>query len=339
MKNTVRSTPYIFPVVIILLGILLLTRCESPDNNIIPKSDKEKTGFPPYITPVNEYFVVQLFEFPAISESSYTLKITGLNGLSAELSLEELKGLKMYEKTLTIECIGNPANGREFGNISWKGFNVYDLLDSLGVLNKAVSVLYHCADGYFTVNTIDELKNGGVIGALFMNGGQLPPLYGFPLRIIFPGYYGARNPGWVTEIEVLDHEVEDFYEQDGWKTGTPTSVDSKIFFPEDNSTIYVGEELTVGGAAFGAKRIKKVEVSVDGGDSWIQASIIEDGGHDYEWVFWKAEITPVEPGNLILRARATDTDGYTQPPADLIYLDGTISQPKVSLNVVERESK
>ncbi len=152
----------------------------------------------------------------------------------------------MVEKTLTVECIGNPANGDLLGTATWKGFSVYDLLKNLGIKDGASSVKYLCADGYFTFNTLEELQNREVLGALYMNGEHIPAKYGFPLRIIFPGYHGVRQPGWVVEIELLETGIEDYWSQtqmEIWNTDSSMDIDSKIFFPENNDTLTLGENV------------------------------------------------------------------------------------------------
>jgi len=103
----------------------------------------------------------------------------------------------MIERTVTIKCIGNPVNGPLLGNATWKGFRLYELLLSLEIKEGASTVKYICADGYFTYSTLSELQNANVIDALYMNEEAIPAKYGFPLRIIFPGYYGVRQPGWI----------------------------------------------------------------------------------------------------------------------------------------------
>ena len=51
-----------------------------------------------------------------------------------------------------------------------------------------------------------------------MNQEPIPLKYGFPLRFVNPGYYGVKNPGWVTAIEVIDDEIPDYWTTNGWQT-------------------------------------------------------------------------------------------------------------------------
>jgi len=104
--------------------------------------------------------------------------------------------LALVSKTLTTECIGNPGNGDLLGTAEWKGFLVYDLLEGLGISEEASTVKYLSADGYFSYNSLEELKNAEIVGALFMNDKVIPAKHGFPLRIIYP-WILRRSPPWM----------------------------------------------------------------------------------------------------------------------------------------------
>ena len=312
--------------------------CETGSRN---QKNPDGTGprgyFPEFITPTEKYFDLSLGIIPDIKEDTYQLKISGAVDKPALFSLEQLTYLEMVEKTLTIECIGNVANGDLVGTVTWKGFRVYDLLDSLGIQDGATIIKYHCADGYFTYNTLEELQNSEVLGALYMNEESIPPMYGYPLRVIFPGYFGVRHPGWVVEIELLENSIEDYWAQSGWKTDSAMTIDSKIFFPADDDKFSVGERIWIGGAAFGSKRISSVEITVDDGKTWIPTTIRQSLNQDYVWIFWEVWYTPQLPGEITIFSRATSTDSNTQPRLDKIYYDGINSWPQVTISIEDGE--
>jgi len=301
-----------------------------------PGGSHHLTEFPPFITPIEEYVRVNIGGNHTIEGDSYRLKISGLVYHPAEFSLKQLQDLKMTEKTVTVECIGNNNNGTLLGTVTWKGFSIYNLLDSLGIAYGAAVVKYHCFDGYFTYNTLEELQNREVLGALYMNGETIPQNYGFPLRIVFPGYYGVRQPGWVVEIELLGNEIFDYWSQtqfEKWNTDSSMTIDSKIFFPAKHDTFIIGENIKIGGAAYGSRRISSVDITVDNGKTWIPAIIKQSMDEDYVWVFWEANYTPISSGQLTIKSRAIGTDGRVQPQNDYYYLDGTNSWPSITLFV------
>lgn len=317
----------------IFLVMLLIYSCDTnapADDN--PDDLIDQPGFPSFITPINEYFELQINGDHTVDGASYKLKIEGAVNSPTEFSLEELRNMEMVEKTLTVECIENPINGKLLGTATWKGFRLYPLLEELGIEEGVSFVKYVCSDGYFTYNTIEELREGEIIGALYMNDEPIPEKYGFPLRILYPGYYGVRQPGWVVKIELLSSGIRDFWGQtqfEKWNTDSSMAIDSKIFFPSKNDTLILGENLTIAGAAYGSRRISSVEVTVDDGKTWMPATIKQSMDQDYVWVFWELEFTPQSAGNLSIRARATGQDGRVQPRDDFIYLDGTNAWPRV----------
>ncbi len=318
---------------------LILMGCESGKRDgQLPDEPYSLSDFPPFITPAEEYFDLSLGAKPSINADEYRLKITGAVNNPAEFSLEELKSLDMVEQTVTIECIHNQPNGSLLGTATWKGFRLYNMLKELGIQDGVSFVKYRSADGYFTYNTLEELQNGNVLGALYMNGDPIPAKFGFPLRIIFPGYYGVRQPGWVTEIELLGSGIRDFWSQTQfkkWDTDSAMSIDSKIFFPGKNDTLALGEEVRIGGAAFGSRRIARVEITTDDGETWIPATKVQEVDQDHVWVFWEARITPSSAGHLTIRARAIAGNGRVQSRDDNDYLDGTSAWPRVTLYVKE----
>jgi hypothetical protein len=320
----------------ILLFAMAFSSCEH--NNPGDKDSRHLTDFPEFITPTDKYFKINIAGNHTVDENTYRLKISGMVDHPAEFSLERLRHLNMIQKTVTVECIDNNNIGNLVGTIAWKGFDVYGLLNSLGIKPGATFAKYRCSDGYFTYNTLAELKNGGVLGALYMNGETIPAEYGFPLRIIFPGYYGVRQPGWVVEIELLDKGVRDFWGEtqfDKWNTDSTIALDSKIFFPASYDSFTLGEKMKIGGAAYGCRRIASVDVTVDNGKTWIPAKIKQSIDEDYVWVFWEAEFTPTSAGVITINSRATATDGRVQPQGDPNYLDGINSWPLRKIVVKE----
>jgi DMSO/TMAO reductase YedYZ molybdopterin-dependent catalytic subunit len=295
----------------------------------------DSSEFPDFITKNEDYFITRIGGVPEIDRDTYRLEMTGLIDNPKNFTLDELQSLDMIELPLTIECIGNPENGPLIGTAVWKGFNMFDLLESLGLSENATGVTYRAADSYFASHTLEQLRNNGVIGALYMNGVEIPPVQGFPLRILNPGYYGAKQPAWVTSIEVINTSLEDLWDNQGWDTSQPIEIDSHIFFPDDEFvTIGVNENLRLGGCAFGGTRVKFVEYSIDYGFTWKQASIVQQMDADNVWVFWEINIRFNSTDQVVLQVRATDINNNQQQKTDFNYLDGTSSWPHLTITVV-----
>jgi len=309
----------------LILIFLVLLLCSCYPNSPVPGE------FPDFITETEDYFVTRIGTVPDIDGETYALTITGLVENPRSFTLEELQDLELIELPLTVECIGNGVNGPLVGTAVWRGFRLYDFLDALGLDGQATGVRYQAADGFYASHTLEQIKDHQVIGALYMNGEIIPPIQGFPLRVIMPGFYGAKQPAWVTEIEVIDRPLEDYWQDRGWDLTPPMDVDSTIFFPENNTTVQIGVPFEIGGAAFGGTKISTVELTTDGGDSWQQSEIVESTDANNVWVFWKAIVIFRKPGTYTINSRATDIHGNVQPEEDQSGLNGTNRWPSVTV--------
>jgi hypothetical protein len=299
----------------------------------LPLSAFAGGGFPDFITSNKDYYVTRIGKLPDIQESTYRLEITGLVNKRGKWTLEELRALPGVEIPLTVECIGNSRGGPQLSTAVWKGFLLYDFLVSLGIKEGATGVRYEAADGYYASHTLDQVRDNRVMAALNMNGIPIPRLHGFPLRILNPGFYGVKQPAWVTKIEVIDMPMKDYWEDRGWDCSPPMEVDSVIFFPEKNKKFKVGKPVKIGGAAFGGKRIAKVELTADSGQTWTEAKIVNSKDVDNVWVFWEGELTFTKKGSYSINARATDIMGNVQVEKDPARFDGTGDWPLVKVKI------
>ncbi len=294
---------------------------------------EETGGYPDFITPNDKYYITRIGSVPEIDGTAYRLNVTGLVQHPRSFTLKELTDMATVELPLTVECIGNTSRGRLISTAVWKGFPLIKLLESLGLDPRATGVKYKAADGYYASHTMQQIRDNRVLVALFMNGVPIPPAQGFPVRVLNPGYYGVKQPAWVTDIEVIDMPIQDYWEERGWDCEPPLPVDSTIFFPEDTARVAVGKPLSIGGAAFGGKRIELVELTSDGGKHWTQAEITKKMDADNVWVFWKAELTFPVPGRYVVNSRATDISGKAQEDKDPNRYDGTNDWPMLKVKV------
>ncbi len=318
--------------------MILLFLCIS----IIPSGVMADGDFPDFITANDDYYITRIGNLPDIDGDLWRLEVTGLVDKPGKWTLQQLRDLPEVELPLTVECIGNSPGGQQLSTAVWKGFSLYDFLVSLGLKEGVTGVRYEAADGYYASHTLGQIRDNGVVAALYMNGVPIPRLHGFPLRILNPGYYGVKQPAWVTKIEVIDRPMKDYWEDRGWDCSPPMQVDSKIFFPQSSGKLFfgkgndefkAGETVKVGGAAFGGKRIARVELTADGGKTWTEAKIVKSMDVDNVWVFWEGELTFPKKGNYTINARATDIKGNVQPEKDPQKYDGTGDWPLVKVTI------
>ncbi len=293
----------------------------------------QKETFPDFITANSDYYITRIGKIPKIDPDAFRLKVSGLIDAPKTLTLDELYAKPMLELPLTVECIGNSPNGQLVSTAIWKGFSLYEFLVSLGLNESATGVRYVGADGYYASHTLEQVKSNNVLIALYMNGEPIPPLHGFPIRILSPGFYGVKQPAWVESIEVIGRPIKDYWEDRGWDCSPPMAVDSQIFFPKGRMNIQLNRPFKIGGAAFGGQRISRVEVTTNGGRTWKKTDIVKSLDADNVWVFWQANLVIRSPGVHLINVRATDIQGNTQHETDPEHYDGRNDWPLMRIKI------
>jgi DMSO/TMAO reductase YedYZ molybdopterin-dependent catalytic subunit len=298
------------------------------------------------VTPNMHFYVRNHFHVPRLDMETWRLSVGGCVERPLSLSLRQLRAMRAETAVLTLECAGNgrslldpPVVGEKWdvGAVStaeWTGVPLSEVLDRVGMTPGAREVVFRGADRG-TVDgsavttpferslSLDDARHSQALLAYAMNGEALPVQHGYPVRLVVPGWYAVTSVKWLTEIEVIDaafdgHFQSDRYfyewERDGDVTREPVRlqrVRSLITAPAAGDEVECGE-LTVRGVAWsGAAAISRVDVSV-GDDPWVEARLIGERVR-HRWQWWEL-ITRVErPGDIVIRARATDFAGRTQP--------------------------
>jgi len=309
-----------------------------------------------WITPVEGFYVRNHGPTPTVDVESFRLSIEGMVEKPLQLSVAELvERFPAVKASATLTCAGNRRSEFQepkipgvawgagaIGNAGWSGTSLAALLRQAGLRDGAKHVWFEGADEI--VDKIEKYPFGGSIplekalagddrmpGALLatkMNDKPLTAEHGFPLRVVVPGYIGARSVKWLKKIVVSDQPSPNHYLAQAYKLiaeDTPAAVaaaapiyeyvlNSAIAIPAPGSAVSAGR-LKVEGFALphGAPghTLKTIELSSDGGQSWTGAKIISPV-KDFCWVLWSAEIS-VTPKTERLIVRATDSAGETQP--------------------------
>lgn len=304
------------------------------------------------ITPREHFFVRSHGTIPAIDVETFSLAVRGLPEGELKFGLTDLReSFESIDIEATLQCAGNRrqelmviraipgevAWGAEaIGNARWTGARVRDLLARGGL--HAATLKQHLA-----MESIDAIEREGrrfayggsiplaraleldVIVAYAMNGQMLAPEHGFPLRVVVPGYIGARSVKWIQTLTVQDHPSTNYFQavayrlkradamppDDGLALGE-FSLTSVICDPEPGSRVLPGP-LTVRGYAFagGSRAIHRVDVSSDDGQTWVAARFDGDAVPG-AWRRWET-VVEVEAGVCRLCVRAIDTAGNLQP--------------------------
>ncbi|MDT5326553.1 MAG: sulfite oxidase [Mycobacterium sp.] len=174
-----------------------------------------------------------------------------------------------------------------------------------------------------------------VLLAWEMNSAPLARAHGGPVRVVVPGYIGARSVKWVTAITVQPVPSENYFQANDYSILPPEAdpntaapgegislsslpLNCDILVPGDDEEIPAGP-LTIRGWAMAGdgRSIGRVDVSLDEGRTWRQADI-QPATSQWAWRLWSLTVE-AHPGPMSLTARAWDDTGVTQPesPASL----------------------
>jgi sulfite dehydrogenase (cytochrome) subunit A len=308
-------------------------------------------------TPItrNDAFFVRwhLAGIPELKAADWTLSV---GGDSAERELKfTLAGLKkefaQVEITAVCQCSGNRRGlfephvaGVEWGvgamgNAVWRGIRLKDVLAKAGVKADAVEVVFNGAEQPPIAATPDFVKSLPVDVALDentliafeMNGKPLPPLNGFPARLIVPGWTGTYWVKQLVSVKITSQPEKNFWMSAAYrlprgKFTTPT-FKSQLYAPNEPITTMVvnslvtsltngqqvprGKAIEVKGLAWDSGAgIDRVEISTDG-TNWQHAKLGRDLGR-FSFREFSMTVPGRERGSLVIMARATSRSGETQ---------------------------
>ncbi|OMO85348.1 hypothetical protein CCACVL1_10241 [Corchorus capsularis] len=257
-------------------------------------------------------------------------------------------------KTRKVRGVGWDVSA--IGNGVWGGAKLADVLEIIGIPKLTSST--QSGGKHVEFVSIDKCKeeNGGpykasiplsqatnpeadVLLAYEMNGEPLNRDHGYPLRVIVPGVIGARSVKWLDSINIIAEVCQGFFMQKDYKMFPPSvdwdninwstrrpqmdfPVQSVICSLEDVQSIKPGKVTIRGYAASGGGRgIERVDVSVDGGKTWIEASRFQKTGMPYiaddmssdKWAWVLFEVTVDISHNTEIVAKAVDTAANVQP--------------------------
>jgi DMSO/TMAO reductase YedYZ molybdopterin-dependent catalytic subunit len=351
MAKTLRSYP-----------VGLIMRQKEPTNLETPFDQVDS-----YLTPTALFYIRSHFPAPQLELASYQLRIDGAVRDPFSLSYQQVRDLPSETRVATLECAGNSrvflipqVAGAQWelgavGNAAWTGVPLRTLLARAGLEDDACEIVLEGADrgtpteepvppgpiSYARSLPRDKAIQREVLIAYRMNGRDLPPDHGYPVRAIVPGHYGMASVKWLTRIHAVREPFRGYWQTSDYGywddlDGQPVrralgamQLKSEIFRPRVYETLAPNQIYTVSGAAWaGETEVTGVAVSTDGGQTWAEAEFL-DPVQRYAWRRWTyAWLTPKQPGRYPLLARAKGADGSVQPDThDKNYGSYVINHP------------
>ena len=291
----------------------------------------------------NEDFYYVYYDVPEveIDQAAWRLRIFGNVEREVELSLAEIQQMPKVREMRTLECISNPVGGDLISNAVWEGVRMAEVLALAGVKPDTTELVFRSADDYHTSIPLELALEERSILAYRMNDEPLPVRHGAPLRALWPGRYGMKQPKWIVSIEAITGQYLGYWERLGWSNEAYIKPNSQIERPKSGERI-TSKPYRISGRAFsGRAGVAKVEVSVDGGETWHEATLTRvriEEFQPYVWTLWHWDWEDPTPGRAIIQARVTDGNGVTQRDTGGRFLsntfpDGTDAIHKVAVTV------
>jgi DMSO/TMAO reductase YedYZ molybdopterin-dependent catalytic subunit len=302
------------------------------------------------ITPVGLHYLLIHYDVPLVDPTDWELEVGGAVERPFALTMDELRARPATEVVVTMECAGNgralleprpisqPWLTEAVGTARWRGVPLADLLAEAAPSSSAIEVVFTGLDRgvegdvpqrYERSLSLDEAQSAGAVLAYEMNGAPLPPQHGFPLRLVVPGWYGMTSVKWLAAIWVTEVPFDGYQMTSGYRfrqteeeEGRPVTRmrPRSLMVPPGVPEFATRERIVDGGAVqlegrawSGRAPIVRVEVSDDGGRSWMDAELSRDFEDPWAWARWSFVWAPPGPGSFTLCCRATDESGETQP--------------------------
>jgi sulfite oxidase len=332
------------------------------------------------VTAINAFYVRDHGSVPEVDRAGWRLGVGGLVERPLSLSLETLQEA-FVERTLTatLQCAGNRREGliavRDIpgeapwgpgatGTATWTGVALADVIALAGPADDAAHVGFEGADMSADAEPeqlfggsipLDKASRPEVLLAWAMNGQPLPPVHGAPIRVVVPGYIGARSVKWLTRIELRSAPWPGYFQDvvyrllrpdqtAGAGIGMPlglVALNSDVLVPRDGALVPAGE-VEVRGYAFagGDRSVARVDVSTDTGRSWREAELLDDLGR-WAWRHWSITLE-LSAGEHEILVRAWDSSAATQPEdeAALWNPKGYVNnaRPRIKVRAVDGSS-
>ena len=277
-----------------------------------------------------------------VDPTQHRLMINGLVDTPLVFTMEDLARFPRENRVYFLECAANSGmewrgaqlNGCQFThgmihNVVYTGVPLRLILAEAGIRPSASWILAEGADASVMTRSIPlEKALDDCLVAFMQNGEALRPEQGYPVRLVVPGWEGNMWIKWLRRIEVGDQPWQQREETSKYTDLLPGGEARRFTFEMDAKSVITspspqapiphgpGPTVITGIAWSGRGTIPRVDVSLDGGVSWVPART--DGPslpkamhrfyHDFVW----------DGRPLLLQSRAMDSTGYVQPTKDAL---------------------
>lgn len=280
------------------------------------------------------YHVSKNVSDPVVPLQGWSLSIGGMVEKPTVFQYDDLVKRATTKNITTLCCISNDLNGDLISTAEWTGIPLKDLLGDVVPQAAVVDLKLTAADGYEESFPIGIAQDPAVLLVVGMNGQPLPNDHGFPARLIVPPIYGMKNVKWLQKIEAVGEDFLGYWEERGWSDYAHYQIWGRFDTPGLGEEVKAGTVTVAGMASAGDRGIQRVELSLDDGKTWADATLEPSLNPPFTWVRWLYQFD-AQPGVYKGVMRATDGTGKVMPSTIRSPLpDGATGWPTRDVRVV-----
>jgi sulfane dehydrogenase subunit SoxC len=296
------------------------------------------------ITPNGLFYERHHGGVPTIDPEQHRLMLHGMVDKPLIFTMDDIRRFPSESRIHFLECSGNPVYTKPYGKTAsdlvgllscaeWTGVSLKLVLQEAGLQPGAKWIVAEGADAAALTRSIPiEKCLDDAMLVYSQNGERLRPQQGYPLRLLLPGFEGNMNVKWLRRLKVVAEPAYSREETSKYTDLMPDGTAREVTFYKEAKSILTrpsgGQKLRAPGfheitgiAWSGHGKIKRVDVSVDGGKSWqeaqLQAPVLTRALTRFRMP-WQWEGTPA-----VIQSRAVDETGYVQPTfAELLAVRG-----------------
>ncbi|RJG14496.1 sulfite oxidase [Massilia cavernae] len=303
------------------------------------------------ITPTNQLFIRNNLPVPDASiiadRDGWAISIEGVKN-PRTLRVKDLKSMGLETTAMVLQCSGNgrglfpnkpsgtPWQVGAAGCVVWSGVPVRAVVEALGGVNKGMPYMTGTGGeklpegidpkSVMVERSVPVTAMADALLAWEMNGEPIPLAHGGPLRLVVPGYTGVNNVKYIKRLAFTAEQTDAAIQKTGYRISPPgqkgdpshppvweMGPKSWINSPAPESGQLAAGPVQIKGVAFGGiNAVKSVDVSVDGGKTWMKARLV---GPDMGRYAWRQFVLPATlgPGSHTIACRVVDAEGNRQP--------------------------
>jgi DMSO/TMAO reductase YedYZ molybdopterin-dependent catalytic subunit len=181
--------------------------------DVIVSSDTErKNRIPPGQRLVQSWPVLHAGQIPPFKKADWRFRIFGLVDKEAVLTFDQFRSLPRVKVYSDIHCV----TGWSMQDMLWEGVSSAEMRKLVEISSQAKFVMVHAMGAYTTNLPLEEFFQEDVLFANRVNGEDLTPEHGYPLRLVVPKLYLWKSAKWANGLEFMEKDRPGYWEGYGY---------------------------------------------------------------------------------------------------------------------------